>query len=233
MPNHGHFSIDPLRNQVSIMQSPFSPAYGRVSEELSLPAHPAAISRARHFIRSIVTRWQLSDVADDAELLTSEIVTNAVQAIQAAAVSDHRSHLVVVRARLTQKHLYVEVWDSVGTLWPISTPSDGTLPAKEDDIAECGRGLTLVELLSHAWGVIPGRRDGKVVWFSIALPRACQAVPNPLPTATAPVVAITGNATSIVLPHGVRVADGLLAAVPAVIPLRPGALPGPGRTCRS
>ncbi|WP_405085876.1 ATP-binding protein [Microbispora sp. NBC_01389] len=170
-----------------IMRSPFSPASGRVSEELPLAARPAVISRARHFVRSIVTRWQLSDMADDVELLTSEVVTNAVQATEAAAASGHRSHLVVLRARLTREHLYVEVWDGVGIVWPTSSAPGGALPGEEDDIAECGRGLVLVESLSHAWGVLPGRPDGKVVWFSIALPRARR--PVPLPTATTPAVA--------------------------------------------
>ncbi|MEU8197706.1 ATP-binding protein [Microbispora amethystogenes] len=172
-----------------IMQSPFSPASGHVSEELPLAACPAVISRARQFVRSILTRWQLSDMADDTELLTSEVVTNAVQAIQAATASGHRSHFVVMRARLTREHLYVEVWDGVGARRP--TPV-GALPGEEDDIAECGRGLVLVELLSHAWGVVPGRQDGKVVWFSIALPHARRPVPVPLPMTT-PAVAAVGR----------------------------------------
>ncbi len=99
--------------------------------------------------------WRLGgDFAHDAELLLSELVTNAVRA-QGSAPAE-----VGVRFALLAGRLWLEVRDA----------SDGEPvmnEAEEDE--ECGRGLLLVDALASGWGVV---RDstGKTVWVELTLP---------------------------------------------------------------
>lgn len=101
---------------------------------------------------------QRPDLCDVVELLTSELVTNAVlhaagqeilvSVTVANAADDHRPGQRCVR---------VEVSDGEGDAPPV---------VRHRPDGEGGRGLALVQQLSTAWGT---RRDGdgKVVWFEM------------------------------------------------------------------
>ncbi|MGH3327225.1 MAG: ATP-binding protein [Streptomycetales bacterium] len=93
------------------------------------------------------------DVLDDAELLVSELVTNAV--LHANARPWQPVRVLLWRAGAA---LRVEVHD------PDPTPPV-LMSATEGD--ESGRGLLLVDTLADAWGV-QARPDGKSVWFELA-----------------------------------------------------------------
>ncbi|MEW2547564.1 ATP-binding protein [Streptomyces sp. NPDC047002] len=131
-----------------------------------LPAIPEAASMAREFTRHTLTAWDLPAHRDDAELIVSELVANAVtHAARQAARADRE---VGVRLALRDAGLLVEVRDAAG-----GRPG---VPDQSED-AESGRGLFLVEALSRSWGVRDGAGSpGKVVWAE--LPPA----PRPLPT---------------------------------------------------
>ena len=47
---------------------------------LDMPAQPGAVPHARRCTRATLAAWQVGDVADDTELVVSELVTNAVLA---------------------------------------------------------------------------------------------------------------------------------------------------------
>jgi anti-sigma regulatory factor (Ser/Thr protein kinase) len=64
-------SAVPLRTAGSVLP---------LQSHLELAALPTAPACARGHVRSVAREWGLSALADDAELLTSELVTNAVQA---------------------------------------------------------------------------------------------------------------------------------------------------------
>jgi anti-sigma regulatory factor (Ser/Thr protein kinase) len=88
------------------------------------------------------------DVVEIAQLLTSELVTNALQ---------HGSG-----------HIAVEITRSANRL-RVSVDDDGPRPPRRmaaGPDAVHGRGLILVESLATKWGVIP-RGTGKRVWFEL------------------------------------------------------------------
>lgn len=110
--------------------------------------------RARRVLRRQLQVWGVSgELADTAELLLSELVTNAVQA-QASGGPD-----VGVRFSWAGGRLRLEVRDASGEL-PVRNE------AEEDD--ECGRGLVLVDALASGWGVVRGA-IGKTVWVEVAV----------------------------------------------------------------
>jgi anti-sigma regulatory factor (Ser/Thr protein kinase) len=127
---------------------------------LLLGALPSAVPCARLHIRQVLWEWSLSEVAEAAELLLSELVTNAVQATR-ATVNDLP---VNVRLSANRGRLLIEVWDS-----NVQPPVPGVL---ENDFpvldADRGRGLFLVETLSERWGWYPTRNPGgKVTWCEL------------------------------------------------------------------
>ncbi|ARQ67879.1 SpoIIE family protein phosphatase [Streptomyces marincola] len=117
-----------------------------------LDAHPAAVPRARRLVRDRLRDWGLSFAADTAELLASELVTNAVRHAGPGPIG-----LRLVRADA----LLCEVTDGSPAL-PVLRE------ARASDAA--GRGLNVVGRLARAWGSHAGG-PGKTVWFEQSLTR--------------------------------------------------------------
>ena len=101
-------------------------------------------------------------LADTAELLVSEMITNAVRA--SALVEDQQRETGrgprAQRMRLwltSDRHsVLIQVWDV-----------DHHHPVRQDvgPDAEAGRGVLLIEALSVQWGFyVPDWQDGKIVW---------------------------------------------------------------------
>jgi len=113
-----------------------------------LPAEPQAAGGARCKVRALLATAGL--VPEDAELLVSELVGNAVRHASGADI--------LLRATLTDGLLRVEVQDSSSRL--------PALPEPPGWASEGGRGLLLVELLAERWGAepVPG---GKRLWFEL------------------------------------------------------------------
>jgi anti-sigma regulatory factor (Ser/Thr protein kinase) len=129
----------------------------RLRSYLELGALPGAVPCARLHARQVLWEWHLEDRTDIAELIVSELVTNAVR-----ACADLAAGAAAVRIWLCSDHgrLVIQVWD----------PSP-QLPARcdVDPQAESGRGLILVESLSARWGSCqPPGFSGKVVWAEVA-----------------------------------------------------------------
>jgi two-component sensor histidine kinase len=106
--------------------------------------------------------WRLEGFSDAAELVVSELTTDAVAA--SAELTGSRYHgrwrpgVPPVRLSLysDKEWVLVEVWDG-----------DDRIPEAQDiDLeAESGRGLLLVTTLSTEWGTYrPEKTSGKVVW---------------------------------------------------------------------
>ena len=96
-----------------VMHSPFRPRCERVSRDLYLTAVPTAAGQARRFTRGQLRSWQLAapsaaDLPATAELITSELVTNAVKATGFAEMPDaaalHQLSLAAVVLRLRTAH---------------------------------------------------------------------------------------------------------------------------------
>lgn len=117
-----------------------------------LPNNLQAPGEARRAITRFLARSGLPQIIDDAQLLASELVTNAVR---------HATGPIIVRAYLTDGFLHIEVYDSSTDAPPQRRQA---LP---DD--EGGRGMELVEKLSSRWGYrVSGH--SKVIWLDLRLP---------------------------------------------------------------
>ena len=139
----------------SVMTAP-SPSWP-LQTRLPLAALPTAPGVARGHVRVIAREWGLTDLADTAELLVSELVTNAVQAsAKLRTVGPPVIHLWVTSDRAS---VVIHVWDASGDM-PVRRATD---ELDEDG----GRGLLLVETLSKDWGAYT-KAEGKVVWCLIA-----------------------------------------------------------------
>jgi anti-sigma regulatory factor (Ser/Thr protein kinase) len=140
------------------------PPTGRDRTQL-LAALPTAPGLARAFVTQTLQDWSVTDISyEDVELLTSELVTNAVRHTGRAdgpPVPQPTETVVVVGIRvcLHGSVVRLEVWDND------SRPPVPVQPRPDD---ESGRGLLLVEALSQAWGTRPSRVGGKVVWCEVA-----------------------------------------------------------------
>lgn len=129
------------------------------SAGFDLPALPAAVGVARRVVRDLLTAWGVPDsVRDDAVLVTSELVTNAL--VHAAG------ERIACRLHGTADRVRIEVEDQEGG--PALPVARRVGP---DD--QHGRGLFLVETLSHDWGaaLLPDR-PARVVWAELRSSRA-------------------------------------------------------------
>jgi anti-sigma regulatory factor (Ser/Thr protein kinase) len=126
---------------------------------LQLGALPTAAPCARLHAKHVLWEWRLHAVADTAELLTSELVTNAVKAAQEVKGKPP----VWLRLSADTTRLLIEVWDG-NAQPPAPRPLENGLPALDD---ESGRGLFLVALLSKQWNWYPTQPGGKVVWCEL------------------------------------------------------------------
>ncbi|MEV6210747.1 ATP-binding protein [Kitasatospora sp. NPDC051914] len=114
------------------------------------PADLAAVGAVRRRLRAALDRWGVPpEAVDTAELLATELVTNALV---------HTGQRAVFDAVLTPDRLLrIEVRDGVARVPGRRSPAE---------YATSGRGLLLVEALADDWGV-QLRGDGKVTWFEL------------------------------------------------------------------
>lgn len=110
----------------------------------------SSVPAARRFTEATLLRWGITEVLDVAQLLTSELVTNAVV---------HARSDIELVLKLNADILRVEVRDRKAAL-PANRGA-----AVDDD---AGRGIRVVDSLAHRWGASrTGER--KVVWFELVL----------------------------------------------------------------
>jgi anti-sigma regulatory factor (Ser/Thr protein kinase) len=118
----------------------------------TLPSTPYSVQMARFYIRAALTYHDLGDYAEDAEMVTSELVTNAIE------------HAGAPRFDLEVMHLA-----GSGAVAVIVTDLSLQPPIKRDPAGdtERGRGLHIVDALSVSWG---WRREarGKAVYAILA-----------------------------------------------------------------
>lgn len=116
---------------------------------LDLPAELASARKARSFVAECAARMDRAEMVETAQLLVSELVTNAVA---------HAGTAVEVECVPTEGGLRVSVWDGSRFL-----PS----PGRPDEWDERGRGLVLVDTLASRWGAHRHSDNGKAVWFEL------------------------------------------------------------------
>jgi anti-sigma regulatory factor (Ser/Thr protein kinase) len=110
---------------------------------------------ARRFTGSTLSTWGLDLHGDVAQLLVSELVTNAIHHGRTTCSLELRATPSVLRAAVADDGAGVPRLQHAG-------PDD-----------DSGRGLAIVDALASRWGVEP-TSSGKVVWFELNL----DAVPS-------------------------------------------------------
>jgi Histidine kinase-like ATPase domain len=146
---------------------------------VELDPAPAAVARSRRLARDTLVRWDMPHLADDAQIIASELSTNAV------------SHAIPSRAALPA--IIFAVHRRLGELRVIVWDNGPGHPARTDASpdAETGRGLAIVDALSgHKCGWWPTPiSGGKVV-----------GQPSPSRPTTRAAIGATGHAYPAVTP---------------------------------
>lgn len=117
-----------------------------------LPRSPTAPMIARELVRDVCRLWQLPALQDDALLVVSELVENAVR---------HAHSEPLLRIELRPRALSIAVRDD--------DPNPVALTKALPNVGG-HRGLELVDKLSVTWGNTPSSDGGKIVWAILARP---------------------------------------------------------------
>ncbi|MGF1237111.1 ATP-binding protein [Streptomyces sp. 2-6] len=126
---------------------------------LHIPNDPRAVTVTRRTLRLILTLHGLIGLVDTAELLATELISNAVL---------HTKGPAALRLRFSAGVLRIGAWDA-----DPAPPEPPATPAALEDLAdkEGGRGLFLVKTCADLWGWQPLTRNGdrgKVVWCELS-----------------------------------------------------------------
>ena len=139
-----------------VTESP-GPGVDSIIVSLRAPHEPASVGKVR---REIVADLQVRDLpeelVDEAEIVASELLTNAVR--HARPLSDGT---IRVRWKIRGDVVEVEVTDGGGESVPRPAPRTVWLSS--------GRGLRIVRSIAHEWGVTEDR-TGNVVWATLGGP---------------------------------------------------------------
>jgi anti-sigma regulatory factor (Ser/Thr protein kinase) len=122
-----------------------------------LPSEVESPGIARNVTKATLLRWSLAEIYDDAAVVVSELVTNAIRYGLSSGTASSALRLVLVRY---ERQLVCMVTD----------PADTAPRMREPDwVAETGRGLHIIEAISRAWGWTPLLGGGKAVWASFSI----------------------------------------------------------------
>ncbi|MEV0588517.1 ATP-binding protein [Nonomuraea sp. NPDC050310] len=113
-----------------------------------LPFQADSVKTARDVTRSTLADWGFDELRDDAALVVSELVTNAVRYTR----SDPGLTLLLM---MSAPHVLLAVTDC---------SDEAPTPKEPDFCSENGRGLYIVETYSQRWGWDSLTGGGKAVW---------------------------------------------------------------------
>jgi anti-sigma regulatory factor (Ser/Thr protein kinase) len=154
--------ISPLSEQV--LPGPVLPAARWVSREIAASPLDTGLAcrAAREFTGQILLGWDLPEVAGDAAVIVSELVTNALQH-GLRDLSPVRDQVELIW------------WRRAGQVICMVTDPGAEPPVmveQPDPFAEQGRGLHVVDALSATWGWTRLGGCRKAVWATLPVPRA-------------------------------------------------------------
>lgn len=127
---------------------------------LTIPNDPRAVTVCRRTLRLILTLHDLAPLTDAAELLATELITNAVR---------HTKGPAAIKLRWADPVLRITAWDTAPRRF-----ARALAPRAPGPTSDTGRGLALVEACAESWGWFnsihtaePDRTDGKFVWCEL------------------------------------------------------------------
>jgi anti-sigma regulatory factor (Ser/Thr protein kinase) len=153
---------------MTIDQEPGCGPGGGASVGWSFERSARSSGRARRLLRRQLNDWGVPEsLAGTAELLLSELVTNALR-----HACKPPGRLITVHAEFAPGRLLrIEVADTSDAepvVRPFAGPGPGPGPGPDSE-NESGRGLLLVDALATAWGTYPRKWIGKAVWITLSL----------------------------------------------------------------
>jgi len=148
-PTHGSIDVPELDSGVGTAFQ----GWPHVSA-LEFAALPSAVPCGRLHTRQVLWEWQLEHLANDAEILASELLSNAIKASSSPA----EAGLIALRLLADAERLIIEAWDQ-NPNDPRSRPADSE--------SESGRGLLVIEAIAHRWGCRRVSASVKVVWVEL------------------------------------------------------------------
>jgi anti-sigma regulatory factor (Ser/Thr protein kinase) len=117
--------------------------------EAVVPNRPDSTPAARAFLSRLLDGWGLpEEVIDDASLLATELLSNAVR---------HGAGTVTLRVEVEDGVVQVSVHDDAAGLPAVQ---------ETDQSSVGGRGLFIVQCVADQWGTDVGD-PGKTVWFRL------------------------------------------------------------------
>lgn len=122
------------------------------THRVELAAEAASVSEARLFVRARLRDHGLAAIEGDVQLVVSELATNALT---------HAGTPFVVTVHRDELTLFLTVRDG--------SPVHPAV-VKVEAMAPGGRGISIVDALSQAWGSVDQPGAAKSVWASFALP---------------------------------------------------------------
>jgi hypothetical protein len=131
------------------------PGTAEPSAVCALRPVPESVKIGRDFTRATLRQWNMAGVNDLAELVVSELVTNALR------------HGIPSARRLTEDcPIQLKLLGEAPYLMCMVTDPGAALPVRRESgpFAESGRGLNVVESCCIRWGWHLLDGGGKVVW---------------------------------------------------------------------
>lgn len=127
-----------------------------------LAARPESVGEARRITVGVLKQlWIGEELRHSAELIVSELVTNAV--VHVVGDDDPHVLLVVMQSGRTLK---LKVYDAGSNLVLGSRPGHGGPRPEPGSDAESGRGLVIVDALADRWGATSSA-FGKCLWAEL------------------------------------------------------------------
>jgi serine/threonine-protein kinase RsbW len=126
------------------------PPYGPLHDVAGFPRNLRSVPDCRVWLRELLVRLRFT--ADDAELVISELASNAVRHANPPVGIQVGFEARCYRPRDGLIRVEVRDWDP-----------NGPVAAEAGDEAESGRGLLLVAAMTYCWGVLP-ESDGKIIF---------------------------------------------------------------------
>ena len=123
--------------------------------------YDSTVPTARAHTGVVLAEWGLVHMVTEAELVLSELVTNALQATWRFGLHTP----VTVRLLADRSWLVMEVWDGVQAA-PEPREPDLAIDLDDDESDGHGNGLVIVETMCHRWGFFR-RPDGGMVVYAI------------------------------------------------------------------
>ncbi|MDT0484792.1 ATP-binding protein [Streptomyces doebereineriae] len=128
---------------------------------LPFRASPEVLGGLRRNVRAALRSWGLSGLADEAELVVTELATNVFKHVGAGSAATLVLELFTIGVR-------VEIHD---TSYKVPSPTGAGCTS------ECGRGLHLLVEMARDWGTAV-TASGKTVWCELQLTEdsACASI---------------------------------------------------------